>query len=108
MKGDYNDPKALIRESFNIEGIKIEECRSIFLDWALSLPNDVDTTETISLLLEKYVVVSTISCMSRFKQKRLELREDTLQNEGCHFNIYQKTEKSGIRNLFEQCYHSPI
>lgn len=54
MKGDYNDPKALIRESFNIEGIKIEECRSIFLDWALSLPNDVDTTETISLLLEKY------------------------------------------------------
>ena len=54
MKGDYDDPKALIRESFNIEGIKIEECRSIFLDWALSLPNDVDTTETISLLLEKY------------------------------------------------------
>ena len=54
MKGDYNDPKALIRESFNIEGIKIEECRSIFLDWALSLPNDVDTTKTISLLLEKY------------------------------------------------------
>ena len=50
MKGDYDDPKALIRESFNIEGIKIEECRSIFLDWALSLPNDVDTTETISLL----------------------------------------------------------
>ena len=54
MKGDYNDPKALIRESFNIEGIKIEECRSIFLDWALSLPNDVDTTKTISILLEKY------------------------------------------------------
>ena len=54
MKGDYDDPKALIRESFNIEGIKIEECRSIFLDWALSLPNDVDTTETIALLLEKY------------------------------------------------------
>ena len=54
MKGDYNDPKALIRESFNIEDIKIEECRSIFLDWALSLPNDVDPKKIIPLLIEKY------------------------------------------------------
>ena len=54
MKGDYNDPKALIRESFNIEDINIEECRSIFLDWALSLPNDVDAKKIIPLLLKKY------------------------------------------------------
>ena len=54
MKGDYNDPKALIRESFNIEGINIEECRSIFLDWALSLPNDVDARKIIPLLIDKY------------------------------------------------------
>tara|TARA_B100001057_G_scaffold461772_1_gene514111 strand:+ start:218 stop:484 length:267 start_codon:yes stop_codon:yes gene_type:complete len=54
MKGDFNDPKALISESFNIEGINIEECRSIFLDWALSLPNDVDAKKIIPLLLEKY------------------------------------------------------
>ena len=54
MKGDCNDPKALIRESFNIEGIRIEECRSIFLDWALSLPNDVDAKKIIPLLIDKY------------------------------------------------------
>ena len=54
MKGDNNDPKALIRESFNIEGINIEECRSIFLDWALSLPNDVDAKKIIPLLIDKY------------------------------------------------------
>ena len=54
MKGDYNDPKALIRESFNIEGINKEESRSIFLDWALSLPNDVDAKKIIPLLLKKY------------------------------------------------------
>lgn len=54
MKGDYNDPKALIRESFNIEGINLEECRSIFLDWALSLPNDVDAKKIIPLLIDKY------------------------------------------------------
>jgi len=54
MKGDCNDPKALIRESFNIEDINIEECRSIFLDWALSLPNDIDAKKILPLLIEKY------------------------------------------------------
>jgi len=36
MKGDFDDPKALIREAYNIEAITRSECRSIFLDWALS------------------------------------------------------------------------
>ena len=54
MKGDHNDPKALIRESFNIEGITMRECRSIFLDWALSLPNEADAWKIIPLLLEQY------------------------------------------------------
>ena len=54
MKGDCNDPKALIRESFNIEDINIEECRSIFLDWALSLPNDIDAKKIIPVLIKKY------------------------------------------------------
>lgn len=35
--GDRDDPKGLIRESFLIEGIGDAECRSILLDWALSL-----------------------------------------------------------------------
>ncbi|NKX46008.1 hypothetical protein [Roseicyclus persicicus] len=34
---DPHDPKGLIREAFRIEGISPEECRSIFVDWALSL-----------------------------------------------------------------------
>jgi hypothetical protein len=34
---DPNDPKGLIRESFRIDGITPEECRSIFVDWALSV-----------------------------------------------------------------------
>lgn len=37
---DPRDPKGLIRESYRIDGITIEECRSIFLDWALSVPAD--------------------------------------------------------------------
>ena len=42
QKGDHNDPKGLIFESFRIDGITPSECRTIFLDWALSLPLDAD------------------------------------------------------------------
>lgn len=34
---DPDDPKGLIREAYRIEGISKPECRSIFLDWALSI-----------------------------------------------------------------------
>ncbi|MBU2980835.1 hypothetical protein KO498_03315 [Lentibacter algarum] len=54
MKGDINDPKALIREAYNIEGITASECRSVFLDWALSLPEELDQKATIALLLAQY------------------------------------------------------
>jgi hypothetical protein len=37
MDLDTADPKGLIRESYAIGGIGPAECRSIFLDWALSL-----------------------------------------------------------------------
>ena len=37
MRLDEADPKGLVREAYAIEGIGIHECRSIFVDWALSL-----------------------------------------------------------------------
>ena len=37
-----DDPKGLIRESYRIDGITASECRSILVDWALSLPLDAD------------------------------------------------------------------
>ena len=43
MKNE-DDPKGLIREAYRIDGITLAECRSIFLDWALSLPAEADTT----------------------------------------------------------------
>lgn len=35
-KGDATDPKGLIEDAYKIEGISAPECRSIFLDWAMS------------------------------------------------------------------------
>ena len=48
------DPKGLIRESYRIEGIGLGECRSIFLDWAISIPAGTDTRALIPGLLEVY------------------------------------------------------
>lgn len=48
------DPKNLIRESFRIDGITSAECRSIFVDWALSVPAGVDPVQAIRFLLDRY------------------------------------------------------
>lgn len=54
MKGDENDPKGLIFEAYRIEGITDAECRTIFLDWALSLPPDRDTGQVLQSLVTQY------------------------------------------------------
>lgn len=53
-KGDELDPKGLIFEAYRIDGITKAECRSIFLDWALSLPMEKDTSQTIKQLIARY------------------------------------------------------
>ena len=53
-KGTADDPKGLIYESYRIEGISKSECRSIFLDWALSLPMEEDTATILRKLVVQY------------------------------------------------------
>ncbi len=48
------DPGGLISEAYRIDGIAPAECRSIFLDWALKLPPDVDARDAISELLARH------------------------------------------------------
>lgn len=54
MKLKEADPKGLVRESYAIEGITLGECRSIFLDWALSLRDGTRTDDAIRCLLAEY------------------------------------------------------
>lgn len=51
---DPLDPKGLIREAYRIDGITAAECRSIFLDWALSLPEGSDQAQAIRTLHARY------------------------------------------------------
>ncbi|WP_298571143.1 hypothetical protein [uncultured Aliiroseovarius sp.] len=48
------DPRGLIKDSYLIDGIRIEECRSIFLDWALFDDHAMPQSERIALLLDHY------------------------------------------------------
>ncbi|WP_293447486.1 hypothetical protein [Planktotalea sp.] len=52
LKGDEFDPKGLIAEAYNIEGITASECRTIFLDFALNLEGDSATA--INILLKRF------------------------------------------------------
>jgi hypothetical protein len=48
------DPKGLVRESYRIEGITPSECRSIFVDWALSIPVGAEVGEVVQVLIATY------------------------------------------------------
>lgn len=48
------DPKGLIRESYAIAGISDAECRSILIDWALSLRPGTDQAEALRVLIATY------------------------------------------------------
>ncbi|MEM7505990.1 MAG: hypothetical protein AAF415_04535 [Pseudomonadota bacterium] len=48
------DPSGLIGDSYSIEGIGAEDCRSIFFDWALGLPSGQDAAEAARLLLDHH------------------------------------------------------
>lgn len=61
---DQFDPKGLIRESYRIEGISAGECRTIFLDWALGLPEGVEQRVALTDLLSRYGAVDPDHPMS--------------------------------------------
>jgi len=54
MRLDEADPKGLVRESYRIEGISEGECRSIFIDWVLSLPAGAPAGPALTALLAGY------------------------------------------------------
>ena len=51
---DGIDPKGLIRESYNIDGIGLAECRTIFMDWAIGVPLDAEMRDHLRALLGRY------------------------------------------------------
>ena len=57
MTANDIDKTGLIRESYLIEGIHASECRSIFLDWAIKLPEGVTAQQAIKVMLTEYAAL---------------------------------------------------
>jgi hypothetical protein len=67
-----DDPKALIYEAYRIEGITKPECRTIFLDWALSLPVGRDTQADLGVLIARYGMAHPDHPMTEVLREGLE------------------------------------
>ena len=44
----------MLFEAYRIHGIKVPECKTIFLDWVLGLENDIDIYSAIEAALDEY------------------------------------------------------
>ncbi len=71
MEMSEADPKGLIRESYAMDGITEAECKSIFIDWALSLKVAVDPAEALRGLLAHYMAGRTDHPMSEILTQAL-------------------------------------
>jgi len=70
MALDTADPKRLIAESYRIEGITEPECRSIFLDWALSVGAE-PPADLIRALIDRHGAECPDHPMTRVLQEGL-------------------------------------
>ena len=77
MRLDEADPKGLVRESYRIEGISLGECRSILVDWALSLPLDAPMKEAIRVVMAEYATAAPDHPMidSIWRERRTIVRQ---------------------------------
>lgn len=76
------DPKGLVRESYNIEGITYGECGQIFIDWVLSLPVVVNTTDCIRALIAHYGTPNPDHPMTRVLTEALTAPEQPKRRGG--------------------------
>ncbi|WP_052245449.1 hypothetical protein [Halocynthiibacter namhaensis] len=58
------DPKGLFTDVYSMDGITLEECRSVFLDWAISGKDDVDETQALADLHAHFATPSPDHPMS--------------------------------------------
>ena len=82
MSAEATDPKGLIREAYRIEGITEPECRSIFLDWALSVPTDAATDVLIGALLVQYGEADPEHPMTGVLREGLETMKEAPKRRG--------------------------
>ncbi|MEM8741755.1 MAG: hypothetical protein AAGE13_09685 [Pseudomonadota bacterium] len=49
-----DDPRGLIHDAFRMDGLGAAECRSIYLDWAIGMPQGTDLPASTARLLTAF------------------------------------------------------
>ncbi|WP_108261001.1 hypothetical protein [Mangrovicoccus ximenensis] len=65
------DPDGLIRDAYRIDGIGLSDCRAMFLDWSLSIPEGVEPCLALRALLELHGTGAPDHPMTRILAKGL-------------------------------------
>ena len=76
------DPKGLIRESYRIDGITPAECRSVFMDWALSLPVGATFKDALPHLIAVYADPDPAHPMSAVLHQGLSMPDGEARRRG--------------------------
>jgi hypothetical protein len=76
------DPRDLIGESYRIEGIGPEDCRSIFFDWAIGAGEGAGTQEAVGRLVAHYAPGREAHPMTAVLREGLSLRSGGARRRG--------------------------
>ncbi len=82
MRLEEADPKGLVRESYRIDGITDGECRSILVDWALSLPLDAPMRDALRTLIAHYGLPQPGHPMTKVMEEGLTAPENPRRRGG--------------------------
>ena len=82
FKGNLDiDPRGMIYEAYRIENVTLEECRMIFLDWAMNTPLG-DTNANLRELLAEYEAGNANHPMTLVVREGLKSAEATGKRRG--------------------------
>ena len=76
------DPKGLVRESYRIDRITAGECRSIFIERALSIPVGRAEADAVRVLIATYALAAPEHPMSAVLQQALTAPEPARRRGG--------------------------
>ena len=68
--GHPDDPRALVAEAYAIDGLGPEDARTIFLDWALGLPDGTEPAGAAARLLAHHAAAPEDHPMTRLPGRR--------------------------------------
>lgn len=95
MELDEADPKNLVRESYLIEGITLDQCRSILVDWALSVRHGLSMHDALRAVIAVYATNAPDHPMTAVLHEGLSAPEEPRRRGGRAARVHSTDEAAG-------------